>query len=539
MVGEVYQCADGDAREGEAILYIFLAKQIQAKIGLASPDVRRRTVVGIEDKIRSALHELSLKFLDAPILIQFWAAVTNEGRCFLTTREQPFGLSHCSKKLCSYRNHSLEYKSFVDGESEEELGFPARVYRQKWPESTPNVQYYSTKQHPWCDRALGCKNLALLALPVFESSGNFCVGVLEVVGPLLDTEEVEEISTTLEAAHLKCLGRRCNHFDEKIRNEGLQHAIRELLDEVCEIHELPLAQTWVFCKDCNDGACCSSPNESPGIAFSKIGTFYGIDRDADSFFETTDVLQLQKDQWVVARAYLGSHNASFCRDITQFPITEYPMVHHARYQKFCGCFAICLNGSDTGVDKYIIEFFLPRNKRIYGHPRPQILDKILATMKQRFPNLKIASGEPVGVELFIEEVHIFQTHRALPTAEALQNGEDMYQANARVYTSYPANAWSRPCYRANAWDQQWIVRIVQDDAIDSGKNIGSAEQSDTAGRNSGKKRKRRGPEIIHEDLQNHFGRKLDDVAKSFGVSRATFKRICRENGIPQWPRRKG
>ncbi|KAA8545378.1 hypothetical protein F0562_020162 [Nyssa sinensis] len=489
--------------------------------------------VGIEDKIRSALHKLSFGPVHDPMLIQFWAAVTNEGRCFLTTLGQPFGLYHFrkfSENLCWYRNHSSEYKFFVDGESEEELGFPARVYRQKRPESTPNVQYYSTKQHPWCDRALDCEDLELLALPVFEAFGNFCAGVLEIVGDSLYPDDIEAIYGALEAAHLKSLERRCNHFDWPqliIRNEGLGHAlceIREGLEVVCKTHELPFAQTWVLCKDCNDGARSSFPNDSPRIAFSRTNAYVDDDDSSTLLPWATDALNLQKDEGVVWRAYLGSHNTSFCRDITQFSITEYPMVHYARHHKLFGCFASCLKSSDTGDDKYVLEFFLPQNERFYEHPRPHILDKILATMKEHLPNLKTASGKPVGVELVIEEVsfsmankhdslQICQNDRSLPRAEALQNGEDTAQVNSS--------------------DQQLIE---QDDAIDNGKNIGSAEQSDAAGTNSGKKSTKREPKITYEDLRKYFGRKLDDVAEIFDVSRSTFKRICRENGIQDWPR---
>ncbi|KAL7169853.1 hypothetical protein ACSBR2_034818 [Camellia fascicularis] len=38
-----------------------------------------------------------------------------------------------------------------------------------------------------------------------------------------------------------------------------------------------------------------------------------------------------------------------------------------------------------------------------------------------------------------------------------------------------------------------------------------------------------------EDLQQHFGSKLEAVAKSFGVSKSTLKRKCRRLGISQWP----
>ncbi|KAI7998140.1 hypothetical protein LOK49_LG10G02030 [Camellia lanceoleosa] len=38
-----------------------------------------------------------------------------------------------------------------------------------------------------------------------------------------------------------------------------------------------------------------------------------------------------------------------------------------------------------------------------------------------------------------------------------------------------------------------------------------------------------------EDLQQHFGSRREDVAKSFGVSVSTMKRICRKHGISRWP----
>ncbi|KAK1353409.1 hypothetical protein POM88_052544 [Heracleum sosnowskyi] len=40
--------------------------------------------------------------------------------------------------------------------------------------------------------------------------------------------------------------------------------------------------------------------------------------------------------------------------------------------------------------------------------------------------------------------------------------------------------------------------------------------------------------ISFESLTKHFGRPLDDAAKSFGVSRSTFKRVCRGHGIKRW-----
>ncbi|KAI7996989.1 Protein NLP9 [Camellia lanceoleosa] len=38
-----------------------------------------------------------------------------------------------------------------------------------------------------------------------------------------------------------------------------------------------------------------------------------------------------------------------------------------------------------------------------------------------------------------------------------------------------------------------------------------------------------------EDLQQHFGSKLEAIAKSFGVSKSTLKRKCRRHEISRWP----
>ncbi|KAA8539137.1 hypothetical protein F0562_025829 [Nyssa sinensis] len=303
-----------------------------------------------------------------------------------------------------------------------------------------------------------------------------CAGVLELVSPFFAFHEVDAVCKALEAVDLKCLGQPCNHFDEEICNKGLQHAldeIYEVLEVVCKTPKLPLAQTWVPCKQCNSEAISSFRNKSPRVTLSNIS-----DARYHKNFELSDILefsiiqslQLQEDQGVVGRAYLCC-NSSFCRDITQFSVTEYPMVYWARYCKLFGCFAICLKSSHTGVDDYILEFFLPPDEINYEHPRPQILDKILETMKQHFRSFKVASGEPLGVELFVE-------------------------------------------------------------VINNGRDIGSTIYSREKGTMKTSKRKQ---EITREVLEQNLGRNFGDVAKSFNGSESTLKRFSREHGIPNWP----
>ncbi|RVW91604.1 Protein NLP7 [Vitis vinifera] len=88
------------------------------------------------------------------VLAQVWAPVKNGDRCLLTTYGQPFVLDPHSNGLHQYRMISLTYTFSVDGESDGALRLPARVFRQKLPEWTPNVQYYSSREYSRLNHAL-------------------------------------------------------------------------------------------------------------------------------------------------------------------------------------------------------------------------------------------------------------------------------------------------------------------------------------------------------------------------------------------------
>ncbi|KAH7851454.1 hypothetical protein Vadar_011828 [Vaccinium darrowii] len=44
--------------------------------------------------------------------------------------------------------------------------------------------------------------------------------------------------------------------------------------------------------------------------------------------------------------------------------------------------------------------------------------------------------------------------------------------------------------------------------------------------------------ISRKDLEQHFGKKREEVANFFGISVSTLKRICRKHGISEWPNRR-
>ncbi|MFS7955734.1 hypothetical protein Hanom_Chr07g00646081 [Helianthus anomalus] len=93
------------------------------------------------------------------------------------------------------------YLFSVDGETNGVLGLPARVLRQKLPEWTPNVQYYSDKEYQRLNHALSYDVRGTLALLVFEPSGQSCVGVLELIltsQKINYAPEVDKVSKALE-----------------------------------------------------------------------------------------------------------------------------------------------------------------------------------------------------------------------------------------------------------------------------------------------------------------------------------------------------
>lgn len=138
------------------------------------------------------------------VLAQIWAPVKKGDRYVLTTSGQPFVLGLNSSGLHQYRMASVMYMFSVDGESNGDLGLPGRVFQQKLPEWTPNVQYYSSKEYPRLDYALHYNVQGTLALPVFEPSGGSCLGVLELImtsQKINYAPEVDKVCKALEVGN--------------------------------------------------------------------------------------------------------------------------------------------------------------------------------------------------------------------------------------------------------------------------------------------------------------------------------------------------
>lgn len=136
----------------------------------------------VADRLSRAISYIKDRTKDKNVLIQVWVPVNRGGKRVLVTNDQPVMFDLNSPQLAHYRDISVNYQfSAEEGDAEEAVGLPGRVFRSKVPEWTPDVQFFSRDEYPRVGHAQQYDVRGTLAVPVLERGSRSCLGVIEVV----------------------------------------------------------------------------------------------------------------------------------------------------------------------------------------------------------------------------------------------------------------------------------------------------------------------------------------------------------------------
>lgn len=367
------------------------------------------------------------------LLAQVWVPIKRGNKYVLTTSGQPFVLDPRIDKITHFRTVSSDYYFSAEEDSDVWLGLPGRVFVKKFPEWTPDVQYYSSNEYPRIFHAQNYNIRGSLALPVFESENLSCVGVVELVMATQKVHyaaEFEQVCKALQAVNLRSSEvYECPKVQIPIENrQAVLPEILEVLKAVCETHKLPLAQTWVPCRHrsivaggrSSKGSCIDNDFHSGGqvCMFAIREAFYMTDSNMRGFQEACSEQHLLKGQGVPGRAY-ASNQPYFSGNVLTFSKTEYPLVHYARMFGLRAAVGIRLRSIYSGTNDYILEFFLPVDCKDIREQH-LMLDSLSTTMQSVCQSLRTVSDTELQDEKFLDITEGFANGRVNPQVEILR-----------------------------------------------------------------------------------------------------------------------
>ncbi|GJW90039.1 NLP3-like protein [Tanacetum coccineum] len=492
----------------------------------------------IKEKITTAL--LALCFRDSHVLVQFWSPVIVRKRCLLTTLDQPFGLGVVDEALYLYRLESEQRMFVVDGGHREELGPPGRVYRQKLPE-------WGLNAHTLPDSAACHNTHGYLNLPVFEPDSGCCVGVLELVTSSNYVDyafEVQEVSRALKVVdeeNLKCPNLYEDPtFYTQVGDERRQIELDEIffaLKAICNVHDIPLAQTWALSGygsavaiSGNLEQTCSSFNGNciGKVCMSTYGLpFYIRALSMWGFHEDCRERHLDKSQGVVGRS-LSSCGLCLCEDVTKLGEDEYPLAAYAHLNGITSCLAIYVKSIERDAE-YVIELVLPPH-----NTNEADLQGLMKTVKQQINNasslklgivssLQVIGGDhlnwnfespPSPITILTEQEEVPPEPGKQPLLENDRDDDD----DVRFSKDQSVIAYlehieddilnSEPSDSAADGTSQSVVPCLDAGAEDSNINKGKMKR----------KRKRSEKSISLEEISKHYGKTINEAAKNLSAT---------------------
>ncbi|XP_073136031.1 protein NLP6-like [Henckelia pumila] len=229
----------------------------------------------------------------------------------------------------------MEYLYYVgEGAKEEELGPIGRVFLNGHPESSPDLRLYLEREFPLRDYFVHRDARRYMALPLFESHDQICVGVLEFFGcPFTFEAIVEKLAAanlrSVNISHHSCF--KESGFPNKNIVEGQQVALDEInvmIELVRKSPQLQVASVWIPCSECayaDNKMSCLELASSSDVDLLELS-----DKRIHDFIKSRKFLQLHPWKGVIGRTLESENKLCFCQNFCDFSIIEQPLAHYAQ-----------------------------------------------------------------------------------------------------------------------------------------------------------------------------------------------------------------